>query len=99
MASQSMVIDEVCTPGPVLLRRREPELTLMPQPFYVTFGMGTILRGYYVCVLANSEEIVATWMTRKQKIQYSSIYKVPPANTKPLRLEPEVLYYSKAEHV
>lgn len=45
--------------------------------FFVTFGFGTFMRGYY-------QEI---------------IYETAPKDSKPLCEQPEMLFYSSAEHV
>lgn len=67
--------------------------------FYVTFGMGSLLRGYHVVFQANSEEIVRVFMQKKVQIPWSSIYTTVPKGSKPLQPLPEVLCYEKAEHV
>jgi len=66
--------------------------------FYVTFGMGTILRNHYLPVQALSETIVAAWLRNKEQIRFARISESKPAG-KPLLDKPEVLHYAAAEHV
>lgn len=67
--------------------------------FYVTFGMGTILRGYYLPVLARDRDIVAAWLDRKEQIRWSNIVEEKPQHSEPLRTAPEQLHYNAAEHI
>lgn len=67
--------------------------------FYVTFGLGTLLRGYHAEFSALSEDVVAAFMKRKAKLNYCAIYDRVPKGTKPLQAEPEVLMYQEAAHV
>jgi len=68
--------------------------------FYVTFGMGSILRGYYAIFQAADRDIVAAYLNRKIGQRFSNITeRVPIHGEKPLRDDPEVLCYSDASHI
>lgn len=66
--------------------------------FYVTFGMGTILRGYYLEVDAMNADIVSAWLKR-EGIRYSRVCHgdAPPAG-KSLQPEAVSLFYADASH-
>ncbi len=67
--------------------------------FYVTFGMGSLLRGYHCIFEAMSEDIVRVYMNKKAKIAWSNIYTEEPNHSKALRPEPESLFYENARHI
>ena len=67
--------------------------------FFVTFGMGSLLRGYHAVFEARDEEIVRAFTNRKAKIPWASIYEQKPKGTKPLQSLPEILCYASAEHI
>ena len=67
--------------------------------FYVTFGMGSLLRGYHATFEARDEEIVRAFMNRKAKMPWASIYESIPKGTRALQSRPEILCYDTAEHV
>ncbi len=67
--------------------------------FFVTFGMGTILRGYYLTVEAENSDIVMAWLIRKEKTRFSAIRNERPTDMKELQERPEVLCYSHADHI
>ncbi len=69
------------------------------QHFYVTFGMGTILSGYYLTVQAVSYDVVAAWLDNREKVRWSNIKTEIPSDSKPLRDAPVTLFYSAAEHI
>lgn len=66
--------------------------------FFVTFGMGTILRGYYQEFIAKDQCIVTAFCNKRYDGLWSSVYLLKPAG-KPLQDAPEVLCYEKAAHV
>lgn len=66
--------------------------------YYVTFGMGSIFRGFHVAVEAFSEDIVRAY-ANKQNWPWSTCCDTEPQYTTRLRQEPERLFYSAAEHV
>ncbi len=66
--------------------------------FYVTFGMGTLLRNYHAIIDAYNRDIVGAWL-RDCGYKYSSIYEKEPTTSTRLRDEPEVLHYSDASHI
>lgn len=70
----------------------------MLKTFYVSFGLGSILRNHHVAIEAYDEEIVRAWM-RKQKLPWSNVYEVEPVETKRLNGKAEVLWYQDARHV
>lgn len=66
--------------------------------YYISFG--GMLFGYYLWLQSKDELIARTWMNKKSKIGcWCSIYPEPPANCKPLRDVPEILFYEDASHV
>lgn len=67
--------------------------------FYVTFGMGSLLRGYHAKFSAMNEDIVRAYMNKKARIPWSAIYPTKPAGSKALQRAPEVLFYQDAAHV
>lgn len=67
--------------------------------FYVTFGMGSLLRGYHAVFQAKNEDIVRVFMKKKAQIPWSSIYTAAPKGSKPLQSLPEILHYEKAAHI
>lgn len=67
--------------------------------FYVTFGMGTIFRGYHAVFEALDAEIVRAFMNHKVKAPWSNIYDKKPKGSKALQAVPEVLCYQRAEDV
>lgn len=79
----------------VISERTQNSMTI----FYVTFGVGTILRGYHAAFHALNEDIVHAFMKRKAKLPYCAVYDRAPKGTKPLQDEPELLCYQDAAHV
>lgn len=67
--------------------------------FYVTFGEGTLLRGFYVIFEAHDSQIVAAYLDKRLKQRYSQIYDRVPEKTVALREDPEVLHYAAAAHI
>lgn len=65
----------------------------------MTFGMGTILRGYHAIFEANSEDIVRAYCKKHFRGLWSNVYTHEPKGSKLLRPEPESLFYASAEHV
>lgn len=67
--------------------------------FFVTFGIGTILRGYHQEFQAVNEDVVRAFMNRKARMPWASIYTEQPKGTKALQDMAEVLHYAEAAHV
>lgn len=67
--------------------------------FYVTFGMGGILRGYHAIFEASSIDIIHAYCNKHFKGLWSNVYEKEPDTSKRLREEPEMLWYGKADHV
>lgn len=67
--------------------------------FYVSFGLGTLLRDFYAVIEASEEGIVRAWMDKHYRRLWANIYDAPPAHGRPINKRPEQLHYLKAEHV
>jgi hypothetical protein len=67
--------------------------------FYVSFGLGSILRGYHAVFEAKDEDIVRAYCNKHFRSLWSNVYSSEPTHSKPLRDEHEVLFYNQAEHV
>lgn len=70
----------------------------MMTSYFVSFGLGTILRGYMQEFIAVNEDVVRAYCNRHFKGLWSSVYDSPPSGCKPLQ-RPESLHYSEAGHV
>jgi hypothetical protein len=75
-----------------------PEAEVTMRNFYVTFGQGTLLRGYYQEFLAKDQCIVAAFCNKRMGGLWSSVYFTKPEG-RPLQDAPEALHYEKACHV
>lgn len=67
--------------------------------FYVSFGMGNILRGYHALFEAKSEDIVRAYCNKHLRGLWANVYTYEPNGSKLLRPEPEQLFYASAKHI
>lgn len=67
--------------------------------YYVSFGLGSILRGYYAIFEAANRDIVVAYVNKHLRGLWSNVYDTAPTKMKALPEEPEQLFYASAEHV
>lgn len=72
------------------------------KPYYITFGLGSVFRHYYLELHAMDEAIARAWCAKFLPGIWSGIYTAPPDpvfGLEPLKTSPIELHYSAPEHV
>lgn len=67
--------------------------------FYVTFGLGTLMRGYYQEFSALNQAIVTAFCNKHYRGLWCAVYGEKPTRSRPLQDRPEELFYQDARHV
>jgi len=66
--------------------------------YYVTFGMGTFLRGRFQAIRAYNRDVVVAFMNKHYPRLWSQVIDTPPNGREPLT-PPDELHYRRASDV
>lgn len=67
--------------------------------FYVTFGLGTFIRGRYQAIRAHNREVVVAYMNKHYPKLWSRVLDTPPPDSYEPLTPPDELHYRRAQDV